>query len=125
MKLTFAMVILAAAPAFANVEVFPSMVHFRDTEVSLRSNSQSVTITNRGTKDLASVQVSQSCGGNFEVRSGCFGFVRANQSCSLEISFTPKRDGPLSCTITVNGGPSNIDTVLVSGRGVKTKHPAP
>lgn len=121
--LALAVLLFAATPALANITAIPSFIRFNDTVVGRRSFPEQVTIMNYGPQDVSSIIVMPSCGLEFDVNSGtCFGTLRANQSCYMNVAFTPMREGYQSCSITISAQSSSA-MISVSGRGVKRKNP--
>jgi hypothetical protein len=115
--------VFTATPALAYIDAFPSFLNFGDTVVGRRSFSQSVTVTNRGQEDISYINVSPSCGITFDVSSGsCFGPLRANQSCYVNVTFSPIREGYESCSIYVSSSQGSA-SISASGRGVKSNSP--
>ena len=111
--------VLFTLPAYASLDVYPRFMNFSDTDVGRRSITQSVTVSNRGQDDINDVNVYPSCGLSFDVSPGsCFGPLRANQSCSFNVAFSPNREGYESCSINISSS-NGSTSVSASGRGVK------
>jgi hypothetical protein len=123
--LVLAALLFAATPALAMIDAFPSYLNFGDTTVGRRSLPRTVTITNRGQQDVTYVNVFPSCGLDFDITSNsCYGPLRPYQSCYINISFSPYREGYQSCSITISSSVSSA-YISASGRGVKRNIAAP
>lgn len=122
--LVCALAVFASTPAFAYIDAFPTYITFGDTVVGSRSIPQTVVVTNRGTDDVNGIQVFPSCGTDFDVSGGtCFGILRPNQSCYVDVTFTPFSEGYRSCSIYISGVGSSSAYVTASGQGVKREYP--
>jgi hypothetical protein len=107
------------------IDAFPSFLNFGDTTVGRRSLPRSVTITNRGPQDVTYINVFPSCGLDFDITSNsCYGPLRPYQSCYINVSFAPYREGYQSCSITISSSVSSA-YISASGRGVKRTAAAP
>jgi len=122
-KLVLATALLIATPAFAMIYAFPTFVRFDDTEIGQRSFSEQITVENNGPDDITSLFVMPSCGMDFDVNQGtCFGTLRANQSCFMNVSFSPQGEGYRSCSITISSSNGSA-MISLTGNGVKRRYP--
>lgn len=124
---TLISVCLTAATANAYISASPSYVSFYSVAVGSYGGSRSIRIANNGPEVVGSLSVTDSCYGGFAVRSyGCYGPLSPYQSCSIDVSFNPTREGYQSCTIRVSSELST-ELISVSGTGTITKkgRPAP
>ena len=112
-------VFLTAATANAYISASPSYVSFYSVAVGSYGGSRSIRIANNGPEVVGSLSVTDSCYGGFNVRSySCYGPLSPYQSCSIDVSFNPTREGYQSCTIRVS---SELSTELISVSGTGTK----
>ncbi len=98
------------------VSLSPSSLNFGSQTVGTTSQPQTVTLTNNAPKALGigKIQINP----NFAQTSNCGTSVVAGGSCTISVTFTPRRkgSGTVSLLIYDNGGASP-QTVLLSGTG--------
>ena len=118
MKTILAVLFLFSTSAHALLSVFPGSINFFSVRLDGFGESQRVTVRNSGRTDVR-VSVSNTCYGDFQVNNWCFGSLTAGGSCSLEVRFSPRREGYQSCSIWIRDSDGNGSSVSVSGQGVR------
>ena len=104
----------------ANIDIAPALLNFGDVFVG-SSSSQSLTVNNTGTSNLA-VNGINSSGAPFTVfPPTVFDIAEAGTPRNVQIGFNPTVAGDFVGTITFNSNADNIDPVVinVSGRGIE------
>jgi hypothetical protein len=100
----------------------PSSITFANQPVGTSSSPQAFTLTNSGTASLTinSVAVTGSDPGDFTETNNCGLSLTAGASCSINVTFTPTRNGNRSAQITItdNASPAT-QSAGVSGNGTK------
>jgi hypothetical protein len=90
----------------------PSSVNFYDVQVGQGTQTQYVYLYNQGTEDAKSIYVSAACDSSFYVNNSCYGDLRPQSSCSINIQFHPYSPGFHSCSVnvsTISGGSASIN----------------
>jgi uncharacterized protein (DUF2141 family) len=104
------------------VSLQPPSLDFGNQKVGTTSPPQVVTLTNYGTRavNIHHIGITGPNGGCFHQTNDCGTSVPAGGSCSISVTFTPKRTGLRNATLDVgdNGGGSP-QTVALSGIGTK------
>jgi hypothetical protein len=108
------------------VTLLPPSLDFGDQHVGSTSPPQDVILTNYGTKDVIIHGIHITAGGirphpqQFAETNTCEASVPPGGSCTISVTFTPKRKGLKTATLNVhdNGGASP-QTVALSGTGTK------
>ena len=114
-----AMFALVSVPAMAQLNVSPWNVDFGRVEIGRYAPSRTIWVRNYGSEPT-SVEVRDSlCYSEFRVRDNCYWELAPNESCSIDVSFDPNREGNSSCSIDVIDGDYNRETVRVSGQAYK------
>jgi len=103
------------------VTLLPSNLNFGNQQVGTTSQPQTITLTNYAPKPVK-ILGSDFTGnnpGSFAVQSTtCAGKLPAGESCTANITFTPKSKGSKSATFNVNDNAGNSpQTVSLSGNG--------
>lgn len=109
--------LLTAGLANSTATLSPSSLTFPSQAVGTESSSQSVTVTNTSTINLAitSITVSQ----NFAQQNNCTQPVAPGGTCSIQVNFAPGTTGALQGVLTVFGNlPSGQITTTLSGTGL-------
>ena len=118
-KLFLLAALLTSSSAFASMSVSPWSIDFFTQDVGSRSFPEQLTIRNDGPNDIRSLRISSNCYGDFDVQAYfCYGPLRPYQSCRLDVTFAPLRDGYQSCTMRVMSDDGSMETVWVTGTGV-------
>lgn len=111
------MLVLAAMTTAANASL---MVNPSYVDISTRAGggglSRTVIVRNLGPND-AHVSVYDTCGSEFRIYHNCFGLLRENFTCSIQIQFTPRDRGTRSCNVQINAGAAGSRFVSVRGTG--------
>ncbi len=98
------------------VNLSPSNLNFGNQSLGTTSPPQTVTLTNNAPKALGvgKIQINP----NFAQTNNCGTSVTAGGSCTISVTFTPKRKGPGTVPLLIydNGGGSP-QTVLLTGVG--------
>ena len=99
----------------ASVTLTPSILSFSSTPVGTSSSAQTLTLANSGneTLSISSVQIT----GDFTQVNSCAATLAPNESCTLNITFTPTASGARSATLTVNDNAQGSQTVGLTGAG--------
>ena len=119
MKTILAVLLLfASVQAQALISAFPGSINFFSVRLDGFGESQRVTVRNSGREDTR-ISTSNTCYGDFQVTNWCFGTLRAGGSCSIEVRFSPRREGYQSCSIWVRGSEGGSASIRVSGQGVR------
>jgi hypothetical protein len=106
---------LLAEPAYP-ADLNPDALSFGDQLVGTPSPTQTITLSNNGTRTLNVSQLAAS--GDFSQVSNCAA-VAAGKSCSITVGFTPAQMAPRSGTLTfTSDGAGTPYLVPLSGNGV-------
>jgi len=102
------------------VTLLPASLDFGDQPVGTTSQPQTVTFTNYGKSTVSTLDIGLT-GTNpkaFAQTNGCGTGLPAGESCTITITFSPKKQGAATATLNVvdNGGGSP-QTVTLSGNG--------
>ncbi len=91
-------------------------VDFGNQVISITSVAQTVTVTNRGpgTLQIDSVTITGANAGDFKIlfNNGCAGQMTPNQSCQVQVNFTPTALGQRQAFLTFN-----TNQTLLTGNG--------
>lgn len=91
-------------------------LHFPDTRLGASSAPRPVVLANPGTAPLKLLSIAAL--GDFSETNDCGGAVAPHGKCTIQVSFTPTRDGDRSGAILVSDNSSEkVDVVLPSGTG--------
>jgi hypothetical protein len=113
--------LLMAKPQPIELAADPRAIDFGAQQIG-RSATQKVSFTNPSTHDFAGEGVTiASKSSDFAVASQC-GRVAARQSCVVEVTFTPRTEGPQSATISLSGSPARV---VVNGFGLPVGNVGP
>jgi hypothetical protein len=111
-----------AAPAPATV-LSPASLNFTSQEVGTLSKPQTVTLTNSGSVNVASISIAIT-GTNaesFAQTNTCGILLRPGSSCTISVIFQPKAAGAASATLTIgNNLISSLQFVTLSGTAPQT-----
>jgi len=112
------------APASALAALNPPSLSFADQDVGTSSAAQVVVLTNGGTLPLSIASITSSTA-DFQVTSGCGSLLAAQESCNIQVAFSPQAGGPRQATLSVvDNAPGSPHAVTLSGTGVAVT-PAP
>jgi N-acetylneuraminic acid mutarotase len=98
----------------------PSSLNFGNQLEATSSHPMSVTLVNDGatTVNISSIAISPA-DGTFTQTNNCPGTLPANQSCTLQIVFTPPDVGPFNETVLVtDNAPNSPQKLPLSGTGL-------
>jgi hypothetical protein len=97
--------------------VSPLSLTFSSQLTGTTSASQPVTVTNNGAVPLNISSLAISSG--WTQSSNCLPFVAANGSCTINVSFQPTSNGPLTGVLTLSDYAANSpQTITLSGTGL-------
>jgi hypothetical protein len=95
----------------------PSKVDFGNQFLDTTSNPVQVTLTNVGGSDLLISTISTT--GDFAETNNCGTLLAPSQSCTLSVTFTPTKLGPLKGLLKItDNGPNGAQSLALSGTGV-------
>ncbi len=109
--------VLAAQPS---VGLNPSSLSFANQLVGSPSSPQQVTLTNTGNASLSITKIKISSGnsGDFSQTNNCGSSLKANASCTINVTFTPAKLGNLSSDLSITDNASGSPQLVpVSGVG--------
>jgi hypothetical protein len=112
-------VLLEMADTGAVVELNPPYLNFGGVIVG-DSSSQRTTLTNVGNTQLniLGITITGSDPGDFSQQNTCDGVVRARQSCTITVKFTPTQTGVRTANVSVSdNGRNSPQQVSLSGVG--------
>ena len=100
-------------------------VDFGNQVVNTTSVAQTVTVTNRGpgTLQIDNVSITGANAGDFKIlfNNGCAGQLAPNQSCQVQVNFTPTALGQRQAFLTFNtNAAGNPNQTLLTGNGTPT-----
>jgi hypothetical protein len=102
------------------VTLSPTGVSFGNEQTGLTSSPQPVTMTNVGGANLSisSILISGGNAGDFGQTNNCGATLLPNNSCTINVTFTPTTTGARSSSVAVtDNGPGSPQTVTLSGTG--------
>jgi hypothetical protein len=102
-------------PDSASVVVRPKSLNFGKQEVDTQSEPQPVILANNGSTLLKIADVRAS--GDFNQEDDCDN-VEPEESCSIDVTFSPTSQGDHHGTLIINNASSNSRKVLLNGKGV-------
>ncbi len=102
----------------ADLVLSTTQLTFANTLVNTRSSPQSVTLTNQGNATLSINSIASS--GDFSQSGDCPDALLADESCTLQVVFTPQQEGNLSGAISVE---SNLGTTAIELNGTANATP--
>ncbi|UWZ85850.1 choice-of-anchor D domain-containing protein [Occallatibacter riparius] len=98
----------------------PSSANFNGITVGVTSSPQTIMLTNAGTGTLNinSIGLSGANPGDFAETNNCPATLTVNQSCAINVTFTPTAVGPRSATLAITDNAANSpQSVALSGTG--------
>jgi hypothetical protein len=105
-----------------SIAVSPSALHYPATWLNESAPDQSVTITNKGTEDLALEGIDVVSGREvFNQSNNCGTTLAAGASCTVTVRFTPMTAGALQGELTAIGYGSTLVRVSLDGVGAAPK----
>jgi hypothetical protein len=100
----------------ASLVARPKSLNFGEQEVNTQSKPQSVTLANGGSTLLKIIDIRAS--NDFNQQDDCDN-VEPEESCSIDVTFTPTTQGDHNGTLKIiNNASSNPREVLLSGKGI-------
>jgi hypothetical protein len=103
--------------AFAGFGRSSSSFRFEQQTVGTTSDTEVLTLSAIGATTISSIKVSNA---QFSETDDCVGSVAAEQTCDVEITFTPASAGLQTATLTINSDAffaGNANTVSLQGEG--------
>jgi archaellum component FlaF (FlaF/FlaG flagellin family) len=99
---------LIIAPA---VSLSPTSLVFADQLVGSSSTAQTVTLTNTGNAavTISNIAITGANASDYAQSNNCGGSVAAGASCTINLTFSPTADGPLTGTRTWVSGNSRAN----------------
>jgi hypothetical protein len=100
--------------------VGPSSLNFSTTNMGQTAQAQTVTLTNTGTAalGLGSISVGGTNAGEFGLTSQCGSSLATNNSCAIEVTFSPAAAGSRTATVLVTDNAADSpQSVALNGTG--------
>jgi Lactonase, 7-bladed beta-propeller len=102
------------------VTLIPGSLTFPTTNQGSTSGAQTVSVANSGTATLhvASVLLSGTNPGDFNLMNGCSGAYGVNATCTITVSFSPQGAGQrLASIVIADDAPDSPQSIQLSGSG--------
>ncbi len=109
--------VLMSFTAQAAINVYPASINFYNVKIGSFGPSQRINVQNFGPEN-EQISVLNSCYGDFNIGNWCTLSLGPNQSCSIEVQFSPRREGYQNCSIQIMGTHGS-GYVSVSAQGVR------
>jgi len=109
-----------AAPA---ASLSTTSLNFGSQSLGTTSAPQSVTLSNPGnaTLNISNIAIGGADPGDFNQTNNCNSSVAANANCAINVTFTPKANGPRSASLAITDNASNSpQSVSLSGGAAGT-----
>jgi len=103
------------------VDLTPLSLAFGSQNVGTTSAAQTATLTNVGTTALTinGISITGTASGQFTQTNACGTSLAAGDSCTISVTFAPKRGGALVAALTVSyKGMASPQAVALSGTGI-------
>jgi hypothetical protein len=107
---------LTGVASSSSVSISPATMTFTTQTVGTTSTSQAATLTNAGTSAVTITSIAATA--PFSQTNNCPTSLTAGASCTINVSFTPTKGGPLTGALTVTDNATNSpQTVALTGTG--------
>jgi hypothetical protein len=114
------------------LSVTPSSINFPSTIVNFTAASQTITLRNSGSTDISmsSIALTASNAGDFTYNNSCTSTLPANQTCTIQVSFSPTVTGSKYAYLTIATSATNEPVAIaltgtaVDGSGALSVSPA-
>lgn len=102
-RILAALLSLVAAPAWGSAWLManPGSVDFGTVTVNQPLTSRTVYLNNYGSDPATGLSIFGFCGSEFQIYDQCFGDLRPNSSCPIQINFLAGQAAELNCSIDI------------------------
>ncbi|WP_263369192.1 choice-of-anchor D domain-containing protein [Edaphobacter dinghuensis] len=103
------------------LSVTPSSISFPSTIVNFTAASQTITLSNSGSTaiDISGIALTGANAGDFTYNNSCTSTLPANQSCTIQVSFSPTVTGSKYAYLTIaNSATSEPVAIALTGTAV-------
>lgn len=109
----FAGALLMPFTADALLMVSPNSIQFSPTRPGGPTQFRTARVTNFSQSNTGNVNVYNQCFGQVWVSDDCGLTLRPNESCNLQVQFTPNQSGTVWCNVRVESFPGGSDTLSI------------